>query len=326
MKRYFFVCQAILGIVVTAVRAAPAPLVKDAVQLAAAKSAAISPDGKIIVTGTYQKIGIWDAAGGKSLGQLEYKDGEVYHLIFSRDGSLLVAGGVLKKTLTVFDVKSRQVLATIKPPGELDIVPIGFTEDAKYLIAGGPKEITILSLTDGSVIKSIPISGKIESFVLLEGAKEVVTIGNFDGKLTAWDLKTGQASMRQFKQGKDSTPSLSPVLSLAGTGKIAVASFMDQRIFVFDCGTGSLVHKVADVSLRRAGFTRDGKTFAHGTWNTTAENFVAVGDVGSGKIHTRIGPFGKETVFSSALLSPDGKTLVAVPNEGVSPVLVWHLK
>lgn len=68
-------------------------------------SAAFSPDGSRIVTGSWDTTArVWDAATGKELAALRGHDGIVLSAGFSPDGSRVVSGSA-DKTARVWDVR-----------------------------------------------------------------------------------------------------------------------------------------------------------------------------------------------------------------------------
>lgn len=321
--------------------AAAALKVTDAIKLEPAFAAAISPDAKTIATGHNEKLSLWDAGSGKRLTELKLKI-TIEKMAFSEDGQFL-AGGSASEGLVVVDVRARRTTATINfsEPGKPlmgDVVnkPLGFTSDGKSVIVGRNKDIAILGLPGGKVVKSIPVTTKDNDkfdYVLLPGANEVVTLGQYDGKLSAWDLKTGQPSTRQFQLASGTVAPINASLAVACADKIAVRGF--SQLLLFDCGTGAQLQPVRNDTLedfrkgKNPGFSKDGKVFAEGTWDSLGENFVNLYDASTGTSLTRIGPFDKETVFAAASVSADVKILMAVPiavGENPTPVLVWRLK
>ena len=306
---------------------------EDATTLAGAKRVAFSPDGKTIATAHTRVISLWDAGSGQSTGNLEGHTGEIYSLVSSPDGALLASSsGWGDKTARVFDLKEKKQVASIEAPSTANkaadrsrsIVALGFGPDNKTLITGGTA-INEFSLPDGTVAKSIAMPPDQESFALMPDCKRAVSLGKFNGKLTVWDLESGKPAAEQFKQATESTPSMGGSMGMAGGQKLSIASFMGQGIFIFDVGTMAFDHKLGGFGLQRASFSQDGSKVAYGTWNTTDSNFVVVADAKTGKDLHRIGPFSKDIVFADVALSPDGKTLVAVPNSPSKPALLWHL-
>lgn len=312
----------VLGLLMTGSLAWADAGVKDAVELGKGKAIAMSPDGKTIVTAG-MTIELWDAATGKAAGKLDYKGQAIERALFSADGALLAVGGMFNPKVTVYEVKSGKV--SVEIDGKAPTLPIGFSPDGKSVVTRGLQGIDVRNLSDGAVSKSIKLAGNFESFVLTPDGKEVITIGKFDGKVSAWDLSTGQQSARQFKQDAKTTPALGGKVAIIGTEHLAVLNFSGQAVFFFNLQSGAFEHKIADVSLQQLGSTPDGQTLAYGTWYTQADNFVIVADA-SGKPSTKIGPFPKSKVYAAALISADAKTLVALPNGGLEPALLWQLK
>ena len=56
-------------------------------------STAVSPDGRFIATGSYDRITVWDAESLKSVKDIKGKLGRVRSLVFTPDGSRLIAAG-----------------------------------------------------------------------------------------------------------------------------------------------------------------------------------------------------------------------------------------
>jgi len=319
----------IVVLVFASVTLAEAPTVKNATPLLPARVAAFSPDGKVLATALSRDITLFDAATGKKTGQLTGHTGDIYELVFSADGKLLASSsGWSDQTARVFDVATMKQIASLAPPGDpktqgIYIRALGFGADGKTLITGG-RALTIFSLPDGAVVKSTTVPGRENQFVLLPDRRTVVSIDNDSSKLTAWDCTTGAST--PVKQTPESKPTMGGNLAIVGGKKLAVASFMSNAVFLFDATTMNFERKVSPPQhLQRVGATPDGRQLVYGSWETTGDNFVAIIDAASGKPRVKIGPFDKDTVFSMALVSPDGKTLAAVVNEGAKPAMLWHL-
>ena len=76
------------------------------------KSVAISPDGKTIVSGSYDNtIKIWDNQSGECLNTLEGHSGYVSSVAISPDGKTIVSGSG-NGTIKIWDIKSGKLIYT----------------------------------------------------------------------------------------------------------------------------------------------------------------------------------------------------------------------
>lgn len=116
-------------------KAAPLRLALKVGPLSPATAVCFSPDGKLLATGSYGLVTIWDLAGGKPVKTLTSVLGAVSDLRFSPDGSLLaVAGGQpsARGDLRLFNVADWKLLGTFSGH-EDQISSVAFSPDGKRL-------------------------------------------------------------------------------------------------------------------------------------------------------------------------------------------------
>ncbi len=112
---------------------------------------AISPDGRLIATGTgghtfdspilhkmkeakENVIRLWDSASGELVRELKGHNDVIYSLIFSPDGRSVISGS-WDATLRVWDVSTGGELTSIK--GQGTIYALAITPDGTHILAGG---------------------------------------------------------------------------------------------------------------------------------------------------------------------------------------------
>ncbi len=99
-------------------------------------SAALSPDGKFVATGSYdQTIRLWDTSTGKESRVLSGHNGPVFDLAFDPTGRLLASASG-DRTVKLWDVAKGERLDTFSQPLK-EQYAVAFLPDGRHVIAGG---------------------------------------------------------------------------------------------------------------------------------------------------------------------------------------------
>jgi hypothetical protein len=99
-------------------------------------AAAISPDGKLVATASYdQTIRLWDVATGKELRLLKGHNGPVFDVAFDPSGRLLASASG-DRTVKLWEVATGERLDTFSQPTKEQYAVV-FSPDGQQVIAGG---------------------------------------------------------------------------------------------------------------------------------------------------------------------------------------------
>jgi len=145
-------------------------------------SLAITPDGKTLVSGSWDKtIKIWDLNTKLCLSTLKGHSQEVTSLAITPDGKTLVSGS-WDKTIKIWDLNTKHCLSTLK--GHLDWVSSLATSNGKTLVSG-----RIWDLNTKHCLSNLKKDLQQEASLAITPDGKILVSGNGD-KIKIWDLNT----------------------------------------------------------------------------------------------------------------------------------------
>ncbi|MHC4560307.1 MAG: protein kinase domain-containing protein, partial [Planctomycetota bacterium] len=321
-------------------------------------SVAISPDGRYIVSGSWDEtIKIWDAATGHELRTIKGHNGSVNSVAFSPDGRRIISGGGGDSQIKVWDAKTGSELLSVEDEHEEGITAVAFSPDGKQFISGGyGNKVKLWDSTTGSELATLAttfagyergiasltyrpdgkqiIVGGWDTVRILDVAKrtEVMTIDAWGYASISPDgnrIVTANCSEKVIKvwdatSGKEILTLCGHgrrvrTVAFSGDGKRIVSSAQDNIIKVWDAETGAEL-----LTLRGHLYPCGSVTFSPDGNRIISGGWDEVIKVWDARVNHEVmtlGPHGSGAY--SVAFSPDAKQLASTSRDGT--VKVWDV-
>ncbi|GAB4276669.1 MAG: hypothetical protein Fur0025_02020 [Oscillatoriaceae cyanobacterium] len=296
------------------------------------KSVAISPNGKIIASGSLDHtVKLWDLETGKLLHAFTGHTGPVSCVKFSPDGQTIASSSAFKDgTIRLWDLDSKQQITALKGNDwiVLSVWSIAFSPDGKILASAHHADSTvkIWNLENGQLLRTLRGHVWAVESVAISPDGQTVVSGSLDSNIKIWNLKNGQ--LIQTLNGPADSPfsmvqswfSSHSIWSIAISpdGTRLASGGAEQPIKIWNLKTGkqsNILEGHSDTVLTVA-FSPDGKSLASGA----ADGTIRIWDLLAGEpIHT----LGHSDAVYCVTFSPDGKTLVSSSKD--KTIKIWQL-
>jgi WD40 repeat protein len=271
-------------------------------------SVAFSPDGKYIISGSWdQTIQVWDAITGHIIFEpLKGHQGEVTSVAFSPD-SKYIASGSVDQMVQLWDAESGETIS--KPfEGHTDyITSVAFSPDSKKIVSGSfDQTVRVWDIMTGST-ESGPFEGhmcEVTSIAFSPDGKQIAS-GSRDQTVLVWDVETGEVLAGPFEEH---TGYITSVVFSPDGRQILSGSF-DKTIWLWNAFTDEEVSKSFEGhtgEVTSVAFSPDGQQIVSGSWDKT----VRIWDVKTGRV--LLEPFkGHTSEVMSVAFSPNGSQVIS---------------
>ncbi len=214
----------------------PAVVVPMKVHALPITALAASPWAPLVAVSDHDSIRLLDIEKRSQIGVLAFPEGIPYVLKFSRDGSMLLAGGgygVQSGKVVLFDVKSGKRIAVVG--NEMDIVlAADVTPDGKLVALGGPgKVVKGYDVANGKLLYEIKKHTDWITALEFSPDGNRLATGDRSGGIHMWESKTG-GILVSLAEHKDSITAL----SWRGDGALLASGSEDGQLIIWDAREG----------------------------------------------------------------------------------------
>ncbi|MGB3207244.1 MAG: hypothetical protein WBB28_19845 [Crinalium sp.] len=280
------------------------------------RSLAISFDGKILISGSFDKdIKIWDLSTGELINTLSGHTKAVFCVAISLDGKIL-ASGSWDETIKLWEMDSGKLITTLTGHSG-SVRSLTISQDGQTLISGSfDKTIKLWDLSTGELITTITDNINPISAIALTPDNQIASSGE-DGIIRLWEPQTGKCSSIL-------TGNLSSVESLAISPDAYIAAgSVNGIINLWQLRTGVLINSFKGHSgqVTSGVFSFDGQTYISGSADGTIKIWH---QENSGKLTEsplQILANDQTTSVVSIAISSDGKILVSGSSDGT--IKIW---
>ncbi|HEU4784435.1 MAG TPA: WD40 repeat domain-containing protein [Ktedonobacterales bacterium] len=101
------------------------------------RGVALSPDGRLVATGSNPEVALWDSATGKRLATLNGHTGQIFSMAWS-PASKLLASAADDGTVRLWDAQAARARQTLKTASNASFLSVAWSPDGHQVVAGTP--------------------------------------------------------------------------------------------------------------------------------------------------------------------------------------------
>ncbi len=264
-------------------------------------SAAFSPDGRRIVTGSYDHTAkVWDVGSGKELLTLKGHNADVNAAVFSPGGGWIATAST-DGTARLWDAATGLEVRAFKGHSGL-IESLAFSPDGQRTVtASWDRTARVWEAASGKELLTFRGHSAYINWATFSPDGRRIATGSVDGVAKVWEAASGKEVLTIRGQPSDSRP-----VAFSPDGQRLVVGSGDGTAETWDADSGRklLTLKGHTAGLGSVAFSPDGRRIVTGSWDHTAK----VWDAASGQELLTLK--GHNDQIGSVAFSPDGQRIV----------------
>lgn len=280
------------------------------------KAIAISPDGQILASGSYDKtIKLWSLRTGELIHTLTAHTNRVTCIAISSDGEILASGSE-DRTIKLWSLRTGQLLYSLS--GHSDKVRcITFNPKGQTLFSLG-SQIKSWAARTGKLLGTLVGTSDLARAIACSPDGRTCVIGSLDGTLELWNPHTGKRLLTF-------APRICGITALAFSpnGQM-LATCTGTTIDLWNPQTGQLLRSLSSQSggVTSIAFSPDGQTVASGNGITSASSgkLIELWNPYTGKWRRAL--LGHKHSVCSVAFSPDGCILASGSTD--KTIKIWQ--
>lgn len=278
--------------------------------MGALSSGMFSPDGKMALTASEDRLAkLWDVGSGRLLRDFVHQEG-VLSATFSPDGTLIATGSD-EDMVRLWNVSTGKLIWE-QPGHKRRVNTVVFSPDGKKVLsASADRTAKVWDVKSGKMLSSlVGHRASVNTALFSPDGKKIVTAaddGDFSGGgAIIWDAQAGIALVRLTGHTFFVNSAV-----FSGDGKKVVTASSDQTAKVWNAGSGAVLADLTGHTdkVYSAAFSPDGEWIVTASADKTARIWASVG----GRLLAVL-PHGNQV--RSARFSPDGRSVLTASADG----------
>jgi WD40 repeat protein len=236
-----------------------------AAHLSLVESVEFSPDGKLLASGSYQEVILWDVQTGQARLKLEGFSDRVVALAFSNNGKLLATGGgppTRDGEIKIFDVATGKLVLEIKNGHSDTVFGVSFSpDDTKLATCSADKFVKVFEVPSGKLLKAFEGHTHHVLGVGWKGDGKLLASAGADNVVKVWNYENGEQARTIPAHGKQITR-----LVFIGKGPLFATCSGDQQVRFWNVDNGGNTRNFGGSNdfLYAVGVSPDGALVAAG--------------------------------------------------------------